>query len=59
MRIPGRHYAESMKESTNQTEIDGAWVEARPEPFYSWKERWALSWAVFTGKADALFWYKQ
>jgi hypothetical protein len=59
MRIPSRDFSETLLSIGNQVEIDGKWVAARPEPYYSWKERWVLAWAVFTGKADALFWHKQ
>ena len=32
------------------------WVPARPVGYPSWRSRIRLAWAVFTGKADALFW---
>jgi hypothetical protein len=56
MRIPSRHTAASINQWSCQTELKGKWVLARPEPFYDWKERFKLAFAVFTGKADALFW---
>lgn len=36
---------------------DGRYVPARPIGFYSIPSRARLAWAVFTGKADALFWH--
>jgi len=59
MRTPSIQHADSMKAYNSQAEINGKWVLARPEPFHSWRERWKLAWAVFTGKADALFWHGQ
>ncbi len=35
------------------------WVPARGSGYPCWRERWRLAWAVFTGKADALFWDEQ
>jgi hypothetical protein len=35
---------------------DGSREVARPLGFYSLRSRLRLAWAVFTGKADALFW---
>jgi len=38
---------------------DGTVAPARPiggGPFW---QRWQLAWAVFTGRADALFWVRQ
>ncbi len=32
------------------------WVPARPLGYPFWLSRWRMAWAVFTGKADALFW---
>lgn len=32
------------------------WQPARPFGLYSLKSRLRLAWAVFTGRADALFW---
>jgi len=32
------------------------WVPARPLGLFSLRSRISLAWAVFTGKADALFW---
>ena len=59
MRIPARQHAETMVTLNCTTEIDGYWFQARPEPFHCWSERWILAWAVFTGKADALYYHKQ
>lgn len=60
MRLPARHTAESIQCHTATTEVKkGKWALARPEPYYMWSRRWTLAWAVFTGKADALFWIKQ
>ncbi len=40
-----------------QQSRDGKRYEpARPIGFYSLRNRVRLAWAVFTGKADALFW---
>jgi len=35
------------------------YIPARPMGFYSLKSRLSLAWAVFTGKADAIFWDRQ
>lgn len=39
-----------------QSEKDGHWYNARPIPVHGFTYRFRLAWAVFTGKADALFW---
>lgn len=64
MKMPSRHLAnEHFANSLLSTSarIGQYWVPARPEPFYygfprSIWERFRLAWAVFCGKADALFW---
>jgi len=42
-------------------EVDGKekWVVARGMGLQHWTQRWKCAWAVFTGKADALFWEGQ
>ncbi len=42
-----------------QKEIGGRWVPVRPEGFGSIWYRLRATWLVFTGRADALVWYKQ
>ncbi len=59
MRLPTRHTAEAIQCHSEQVEINNKWYLARPEPYYKWTRRFSLAWAVFTGKADALFWIKQ
>lgn len=59
MRLPTRHAAEAIQCHTEQVEINNKWYLARPEPYYKWTMRFSLAWAVFTGKADALYWIKQ
>lgn len=61
MRMPNRVNAESFRVMMHvQKQLpDGRWVFARPEPGYFRFWRWKLAWAVFTGKADALFWEQQ
>lgn len=41
-----------------QTDLSGVgdYAPARPMGFYSLGSRIRLAWAVFTGRADALFW---
>lgn len=39
-----------------QVNIDGEWVTARPEGYYSIANRIKSAWMVFTGKADVLVW---
>ncbi len=59
-RYPSRIHVDSLKEWTCQARLsDGRWVAARPLGFASLLERIALAWAVFAGKADALFWEGQ
>ena len=40
---------------------DGVWVPARPEPYsgFYFLRNLILAWRVFTGKYDAVTWYKQ
>lgn len=47
--------------TSRQIEKDGrkVFVPCRPEGYYGLKNRLRLAWAVFTGKADALFWEQQ
>jgi hypothetical protein len=59
MRVPARHTADAIKNLDVDTEINGRWYLARPLPYYHWKQRWTLAWAVFRGKADAVFWVGQ
>ena len=59
MRIPAAVGADTLSANEAKTEINGKWVAARWTPYHSWKERWLRAWHVFTGKADALYWYKQ
>lgn len=40
----------------NLANVDGEWIPARPEPYYSLKERLIQAWHVLTYKADALYW---
>lgn len=63
-RHPARVNATQLATSCDvQIEIvrDGRkiWVPARSLGYAHWKERCRLGWAVFTGKADALFWDEQ
>ena len=61
MRCPGKIHAEDMRRWDVFTKKEGseAWVLARPEPYWSIKARLRLTWHVFTGKADALYWAEQ
>ncbi len=64
MRTPESYEVNQLlKSDRNQTEIEpGNWVEARPhDPStrYGFTQRFKAAFAVLTGKADALFWYKQ
>jgi len=40
----------------NQTEINGQWVPARPEPYYNWRIRLKEAWEVFRYRADVVVW---
>lgn len=35
------------------------WIPARPEPYYSFRERLVQAWHVLTYRADALYWGKR
>ena len=37
-------------------EIDGKWMPCRAYGYFGLRSRIRLAWAVFTGRADALFW---
>lgn len=39
-----------------QLKNGGQWWPARPYGMFSLRSRFRLAWAVFTGRADALFW---
>jgi len=39
-----------------QAQVDGQWIPARPEPYWSFKERLRQAWDVLTYRADALYW---
>ena len=54
--------ADDLKNWDTTTNIDEKWVLARPMPFfglYGLKSRIKDAYAVLTGKADAIKWYKQ
>lgn len=38
--------------------VDGKWMMARPEPYWSFWERLRQAWDVLTYKADALYWHE-
>jgi len=38
------------------TQVDGRWITARPEPYYSLIERLRQAWDVLRYRADALYW---
>lgn len=46
---------------TRERVEDGAWIPARSYPHnaFGWTWRFGMAWAVFTGKADALFWEEE
>jgi hypothetical protein len=51
--------ARLLKDTVNptcQVEIDGQWLPARPEGFFSLRSRLNAAWVVFTGRADAVVW---
>lgn len=64
MNFPAKHTA-TMQWADNLTHNiagfqDGTVAPSRPLPFYgSPLTRLRLAWAVFTGRADALFWVRQ
>jgi hypothetical protein len=64
MKYPASHTATpafaEMLATTQAGFSDGTWAPSRPLPFYgSPLRRLRLAWAVFTGRADALFWVRQ
>jgi hypothetical protein len=48
---------EKILTNSPMTQIDGLWYPAKPEPYYSIKERLIYAWDVLTYKADPLYWY--
>ncbi len=50
---------EEVKNWDCDKDIMGRWVPARPEGGTGFLHRVKLALKVFTGKADALVWYKQ
>jgi hypothetical protein len=48
-----------MKEGPHAEIWPYRWQVARPFGMYSLRSRLRLAWAVFTGRADALFWPHQ
>ena len=42
-----------------EAQIDGYWVPARPLGWQSIRYRLKAAWLVFTGRADAVTWYRQ
>jgi len=58
MEAPNEWTCTTLRESWKivSEEIDGKWYPARPIGLGSILNRFQLAWAVFTGKADALFW---
>ena len=61
MKVPSAHKIEHLLRDVNNIKslVNGKWVEARPITYHNRKTRFKLAWAVFTGKADALFWEGQ
>lgn len=63
MKYPASHtatpaFAEML--ATNQAGFEDGWAPARPLPYFGGTlRRLRLAWAVFTGRADALFWVRQ
>lgn len=45
--------------NANTANVNGKWVPARPEGYWSWAYRFKAAWKVFTGNADALTWEGQ
>ena len=70
-RMPSKYFSDDLKDQISNTmcgimDDDGTevWVAARPLPYYhslfkSIAKRIRLAKDVFTGKADALYWYRQ
>jgi len=46
---------QSMKDMPS-AQVDGKWIPARPEPYWSFWERLQQAWDVLRYKADALYW---
>jgi hypothetical protein len=63
MRLPMRYTANNgFVELLTTTSVgfdDGRWAPSRPLDGGPFWQRWKLAWAVFTGRADALFWVRQ
>jgi len=53
--------ADRLKEWSEQAEVEGKWVCARPINYQvvTFRERLRVAWRVFRGKYDALEWTKQ
>ena len=52
-----RNALELVNWDTQRETKDGKWIPARPCPSgYGLRYRLKLTWHVFTGKADALYW---
>ncbi len=47
---------DAVLKSGNSCGRGGVWAPARPDGFYSVKNRLRLAWEVFTGRADVLRW---
>lgn len=62
-KYPGSHLATSewaQSLQNNQAGFADGWAPARCLPFYGGPlRRLKLAWAVFMGRADALFWVRQ
>lgn len=54
-----RHLLDTARKGPHARMPDGQWEPARPFGFFSFPSRLSLAWAVFTGRADALFWPDQ
>lgn len=63
MRLPMKYTAGpwliDFLSSTQAEVLKGWWVPARPLDGGPFWQRFQLAWAVFTGRADALFWIRQ
>jgi hypothetical protein len=47
---------ENTSPNTSASRDGKTYVPARPEGFWSWRERARIAWLVFTGRADAVIW---
>ena len=58
MKIPSIRYTDDLQNWSEQIEINGKWVCARPESWGGLLLFWRikLAWYVFIGKYDALVW---